>query len=238
MTNTSSQPQTVTFTMNGKNAQTDDDDNDGILDWWEYYYFGHTSYGAATDPDADGVSNLDEYLEGTNPNDKTSYRPRLYLNAVNGTVARNPNQTNFAMGDSVTITATPNAGYVFAGWSGQAVGMTNPLTVLMDTNKTITATFRVPGDDWAIAFTLVGGSATATATNVNYTKEPGEPNHAGNSGGRSAWWKWTAPANGQTTIRTVGSTFPTILGVYTGTVSVSNLTVVASDYNSLGGTNR
>jgi len=50
MTNTSSQPQTVTFTMNGKNAQTDDDDNDGILDWWEYYYFGHTSYGAATDP--------------------------------------------------------------------------------------------------------------------------------------------------------------------------------------------
>ena len=57
-------------------------------------------------------------------------------------------------------------------------------------------------------------------------------------GGRSAWWKWTAPANGQTTIRTVGSTFPTILGVYTGTVSVSNLTVVASDYNSLGGTNR
>jgi hypothetical protein len=116
--------------------------------------------------------------------------------------------------------------------------MTNPLTLVMNTNKTITANFKLPGDDWVIAYALVGGTATVTSSNVNYTKEPGEPNHAGNTGGKSVWWKWTAPYDGQTTIRTLGSSFPTTLGVYRGTISVSNLTVVASDYNSLGGLNR
>jgi len=115
--------------------------------------------------------------------------------------------------------------------------MTNPLTVLMDTNKTITATFRVPGDDWAIAFTLVGGSATATATNVNYTRKPASRTTPATAVAirmvemdRTGQW-----ADDDSHSR---STFPTLLGVYTGTVSVSNLTVVASDYNSLGGTNR
>ena len=224
--------------MDGKNALTDDDDNDGMLDAWEYQYFGNTSYTAVADPDGDGVINRDEYAEGTNPNDRTSFRPRLNITAVNGTVARNPDQTNFTMGDSVTITATPNGTYVFAGWSGQAIGFTNPLTLVMNTNKTITANFRLPGDNWAIAYPLAGMTATATSSNLNYTKETGEPNHAGNPGGKSVWWKWTAPYDGQITIRTLGSTFPTVLAVYTGNVSVSNLTLVASDYNSQGGLNR
>jgi len=238
MTNSSANAQTVTFNMDGKNAQTDDDDNDGILDWWEYQYFNTTTYGATADPDGDGVVNRDEYAEGTNPNDRTSFRPRLTLTTVNGTVAKNPNQTNFAMGDSVILTAAPNAGYMFAGWAGHATGMTNPMTLVMNTNKVITAMFKLPGDDWMIAYTLAGGNMTATSSNVNYTKEPGEPNHAGNPGGRSVWWKWTAPYDGQATIRTFGSSFATTLGVYRGGTTVSNQTLVASDYNSLGGLNR
>ena len=238
MTNRSDQPHTVTFNMDGKNAQTDDDDNDGILDWWEYLYFNHTSYAGTADPDGDGVNNRDEYAEGTIPNDRASFNPRLNITAVNGSVARDPNQTNFNLGDNVTITATASNNYVFAGWSGHAIGMINPLALVMNTNKTITANFRLPGDNWIIAYTLEGSAATASSTTVNYTKEPGEPNHAGNTGGRSVWWKWTAPYDGETTIRTLGSSFPTVLGVYTGTLSVSNLTLVASDYNSGGGLTR
>jgi hypothetical protein len=238
MTNATNLPHTVTFNMDGKNAATDDNDNDGILDWWEYEYFGNTSYTATADPDGDGVNNRDEYADGTNPNDRTSYRPRLTTTGVNGSVSRNPNQTNFNMGESVTITGTASNGYVFVGWSGHAVGMTNPLTVMMNTNKTITGNFKLPGDNWLIAHTLAGGSATITSSNVNYTKETGEANHAGNTGGKSVWWKWTAPYDGETTVRTLGSSFPTTLALYTGTLSVSNLTLVGSDYNSLGGLNR
>ena len=56
---------------------------------------------------------------------------------------------------------------------------------------------------------------------------------AGNSGGKSVWWTWTAPSSGSVQIDTIGSSFDTILGVYTGS-SVSSLTTVASDDDSGG----
>lgn len=42
---------------------------------------------------------------------------------------------------TATLTATPNPGYEFTGWTGDATGTANPLDVLMDADKTITATF-------------------------------------------------------------------------------------------------
>ena len=42
---------------------------------------------------------------------------------------------------SVTITAAPSNGFEFTGWSGDASGTDNPLTVTMTGNKSITATF-------------------------------------------------------------------------------------------------
>jgi len=65
-------------------------------------------------------------------------------------------------------------------------------------------------------------------SNCNATLEPGEPNHAGEVGGASIWFQWTAPAQGIATFDTVGSTFDTLLAVYTGTNIVS-LQEVASD---------
>ncbi|MFM7819061.1 MAG: putative Ig domain-containing protein, partial [Verrucomicrobiota bacterium] len=68
-----------------------------------------------------------------------------------------------------------------------------------------------------------------TGNNQVATKEPGEPNHAANNvGGKSVWWKWTAPSAGTATINTRGSTFDTILGIYTGT-AVNSLTLVANN---------
>ncbi|MES1168765.1 MAG: calcium-binding protein, partial [Oleiharenicola lentus] len=70
--------------------------------------------------------------------------------------------------------------------------------------------------------------------NTNATKESGEPSHArdsgpdakANPGGRSVWWRWTAPSVGTVTLDTKGSYFDTILGVYTGS-SLSGLTSIA-----------
>ena len=91
-------------------------------------------------------------------------------------------------------------------------------------------------DNFANAQTLTGANATVTGTNVNATKESGEPNHAGNSGGKSVWYKWTPQSSGTTTIATPGSTFDTLLAVYTGD-AVNSLTPVASndDENNAGG---
>lgn len=49
-----------------------DTDMDGLPDEWEQQYFGGLQFGAGTDPDGDGMSNLDELKAGTNPNDAQS----------------------------------------------------------------------------------------------------------------------------------------------------------------------
>ena len=88
-------------------------------------------------------------------------------------------------------------------------------------------------DNFANRTAITDTSATVTGTNVGASKESGEPNHAGISGGKSVWWTWTAPSGGSFQIDTIGSSFDTILGVYTGS-SVSSLTTVAGDDDSGG----
>lgn len=73
-------------------------------------------------------------------------------------------------------------------------------------------------DHFANAFLMTGIAVVAYSFNSGGTLETGEPRHAQVDGGKSVWWKWTAPAAGQVTIRTEGSTFDSVLGVYTGTV--------------------
>ena len=44
-----------------------DQDENGLLDEWEMLYFGRTGNDPADDPDADGRTNLKEFLDGTDP---------------------------------------------------------------------------------------------------------------------------------------------------------------------------
>jgi len=61
-----------------------------------------------------------------------------------GSVSKNPDQAKYLEGSTVDLTATPAAGYVFVGWTGAASGTTNPITLTMDTNKSIGAAFDPP----------------------------------------------------------------------------------------------
>mgnify|MGYP003296014183 CR=1 FL=1 len=67
----------------------------------------------------------------------------LNVTAVNGTVSKNPNQANYNYGTSVQLIATPNSGYEFSSWSGDATGSNNPLSVSMTSDKNITANFTL-----------------------------------------------------------------------------------------------
>jgi hypothetical protein len=89
-----------------------------------------------------------------------------------------------------------------------------------------------PNDSFASATTLVGAPIVTNGSNAGATKQPGEPNHAGDAGGRSVWWSWTAPFTGSVIIRTTGSSFDTLLAVYTGD-AVATLTVVAANDQDL-----
>ena len=46
-------------------------------------------------------------------------------------------------GTDVSIEATPNDNYGFVNWTGDASGSTNPTTITMNSNKTVTANFVV-----------------------------------------------------------------------------------------------
>lgn len=102
-------------------------------------------------------------------------------------------------------------------------------------NRTTSASTGPANNNFASRQQISGTSITTTGSNVNATKESGEPNHGGNTGGKSVWWTWTATQTGTVTIDTVGSSFDTLLGVYTGS-SVGALTTIASNDDSGGGT--
>ena len=63
----------------------------------------------------------------------------LTVNAQDGGTV-NSTGGSYASGESVTITATANSEYVFTGWSNGST--TNPLTLTISSNQTITANFE------------------------------------------------------------------------------------------------
>ena len=66
----------------------------------------------------------------------------LTLNtAGSGAVSKNPTNTSYPSGVTVTITATPSAGWYFANWSGGTNSTLNPLNVTMTSNMVITGNF-------------------------------------------------------------------------------------------------
>src|SRR6185312_5168526 len=69
---------------------------------------------------------------------------------------------------------------------------------------------------------LSGASGSVGGTNLAAFKEGGEPDHAGNPGGASVWYRWTPSSSGTVEFDTEGSSIDTLLAVYTGS-SVDSL---------------
>lgn len=59
----------------------------------------------------------------------------------NGTVRVAPLKPSYLSGNTVTLTATPDTGWQFVGWSGTQSTTDNPLTLNMQSNQDLTATF-------------------------------------------------------------------------------------------------
>ncbi len=90
----------------------------------------------------------------------------------------------------------------------------------------------------AVAVSVAGSTRTVTGSNVGATAETGEPFHARSSSARtSVWWSYTPYSSGPITITTAGSSFDTVLAIYTGS-SVDALSSVTSNDDAGGGTLR
>ena len=161
----------------------------GQLDLWNNFFHASQwgSYLSAcvlfyqitgVDPRTLGVGELAAADLGIAPNDAVALQQVAY-NQVNtgaststfsltatavgsGSVSKSPNQTNYLSGANVSLTATPAAGFQFTGWSGDATGAANPLTVAMTANKAITATFTAaPPASYTLTINTAGSGTVA-----------------------------------------------------------------------------
>ncbi len=120
-----------------------------------------------------------------------------------------------------------------ARMTSSGVMITDSRNGIITPRLNLLAAAKPANDLFTNRFSITGSSGSTSGTNLLATKEIGEPNHAGNAGGNSIWWKWTAPSTGQVSLDTKGSGFNTLLAVYTG-VNVSALTPIASNSSTLG----
>jgi serine protease len=92
-----------------------------------------------------------------------------------GSVTRYPDQTAYAVGTEVSLAAVSEAGWTFAGWSGDLSGMTNPNSILMDAGKIVTATFTpedpVPLSGWVVDSSLTNAPYTLDSTESSLSLE-------------------------------------------------------------------
>ena len=123
-----------------------------------------------------------------------------------GTIALNPPGGSYLSNSVVTVTATPAAGWVFAGWSGGTNSSVNPLTLTLNASLPLTGTFaQLPVIDQqplgvtnitgsTVSFTshavgtaplsyqwfFSGGSLAGTTTNTTLTLSNIQSTNAGN----------------------------------------------------------
>lgn len=166
-------------------------------------------------------------------------RPTLTLTAMpanGGTVTASPAATNggYTAGSSVQITATANAGYVFAGFSGDLGGITNPQSLVMSANRSVSANFAAlsnsPTDH--LTFGAASGGSAPESQTIPIDSSGGTPTVQVNTASGGNWLTATlvagnlssiAKAVGATAVRiAVDSTLTQKLpsGAYTGYVII------------------
>jgi hypothetical protein len=133
----------------------------------------------------------------------------------------------FTVSSGGSLTATVPAGAV-----------TGPLVIttangVASFNFVVTPATPPANDNFSNAQVLTGADAIAYANTMGATKQAGEPNHSGNPGGHSVWYRWTAPSIGTWSLDDAGSSFNTLLAVYTGS-ALTSLSTVASNLTAAG----
>jgi len=84
----------------------------------------------------------------------------------NGSISGIAVDGKYLTGTTATLTAVPAQGYAFAGWTGEASGTANPLSLLMNADKTIGANFT---RQYTLTTNpLVNGAITGMAADGKY----------------------------------------------------------------------
>jgi uncharacterized repeat protein (TIGR02543 family) len=115
--------------------------------------------GASTNPQTINIVVLDVLDNNTN-----TYN--LTVLANNGTVTKNPDKAVYNHGENVTLQANAATGYNFVNWTGDLSGSVNPVTIVMDSNKNITANFGM--NPYSLTISAINGYVTKSPDQASY----------------------------------------------------------------------
>jgi pectin methylesterase-like acyl-CoA thioesterase/pectate lyase len=127
--------------------------------------------------DLTGSANPAQVVMNANRNITANFAPvptyKLQVNVSGvGQVTLSPEGGEYAAGTEVTLTANTVLGSSFIGWSGDATGVVNPTTVVMNANKTVNAAFSNSSGinfDVPIGFATVNTGSTYPEFNGSVT---------------------------------------------------------------------
>jgi parallel beta-helix repeat protein len=147
-------------------------DSDGsIVSWWwdfdngcysnlqnpEFCYYVDGTYNVTltiTDDDG-GIDSIQQLIVVSTP---TQYTLTISIQGQ-GTVTKEPDQQEYTNGSIVNLTAIPDTGWLFNYWGGDMSGSENPVSIVINGNKTVIANFTMIHYSLNIS---VEGSGTVT----------------------------------------------------------------------------
>jgi hypothetical protein len=162
--------------------------------------------------DGETPLNLNASVEGTG---ELSYQWRLNGNDL-------PRETNASV-----LVEFPTR----QDWGSYSVVVANGVSTTISTPVEVVPPLpQLPGNDgWSHATLLPSNSGLIAGNNAKASREQGEPGHAGKQGGRSVWYQWSSPQAGVLSIDTQGSSFDSLLAVYTGDHLATLQEITSSD---------
>jgi len=117
-----------------------------------------------------GVTNTTSYVPITVSNGSVTLRNFTLTISLDGSgsVSKSPNKSSYAYGTVVQLTATADPGWAFSSWSGNLSGSSNPASITMNGNKSVTAHFTQ--NQYTLTVTINGsGSVTKSPDQTSYT---------------------------------------------------------------------
>jgi formylglycine-generating enzyme required for sulfatase activity/tetratricopeptide (TPR) repeat protein len=121
--------------------------------------------------DLSGSTNPAKLVIGANTSVSAGFAVKTYsltATAVDGSVTKSPDKASYNHGEMVTLEAVPNKDYSFTNWSGDLSGGTNPVTLVMDADKSVRAGFALKA--YSLTVTAVGGSVTKSPDKASYKR--------------------------------------------------------------------
>jgi uncharacterized repeat protein (TIGR02543 family) len=115
---------------------------------------------------------------------------------------------DYDSGMSVTLTATPASGYTFDHWGGSATGTNPTTTIIMNSDKSVTAYFEAAPETKFTLTTNVSPSGAGSVSPSGGEYDPGATvtlTASAGSGYKFAHWSGSATGTGTTTTITMDS---------------------------------